>query len=109
MTKETSISCSKISSLEKTVDFTLEKYKYHYLQNKMTPNALHACMSRTTCKTLRANSTKVTPSMIFGVFLDALSGSELTEDEETTAASGAEETTRAGGVMERLIHGTGPV
>ncbi len=32
-TKETSISCSKISSLEKTVDFTLEKCKVLLLRN----------------------------------------------------------------------------
>ncbi len=35
-TKEALISCSKISSLEKTVDFTLEKFKYYYLEIKFT-------------------------------------------------------------------------
>ncbi len=33
-TKETLISCSKISFLEKTVDFTLEKCKYYYIEIK---------------------------------------------------------------------------
>ncbi len=46
--------------------------------------------------------------MSFGLPLDALAGSGVTEDEETTAASGPDETVRAGGVMELLIHGTGP-
>ncbi len=46
--------------------------------------------------------------MSFGLFLDALAGSGVTDDEETTAASGPDEAKRAGGVMEHLIHGTGP-
>ncbi len=46
--------------------------------------------------------------MSFGLSLDALAGSRVTEDEETTAASGPDEAVRAGGVTERLIHGTGP-
>ncbi len=46
--------------------------------------------------------------MYFGLSLDVHTGSGVTEDEETTAASGPDETVRAGGVMERLIHGTGP-
>ncbi len=54
------------------------------------------------------NLTKITSSMSFGLPLDALAGSGVTEDEETTAASGPDETVRAGGVMELLIHGTGP-
>ncbi len=39
-TKETSISCSKISSLEKTVDFTLKKCKYYYLEIKFTSECI---------------------------------------------------------------------
>ncbi len=39
-TKETSISCSKISSLEKTVDFTLEKCKYYYLEIKFSSECI---------------------------------------------------------------------
>ncbi|KAL0195056.1 hypothetical protein M9458_008628, partial [Cirrhinus mrigala] len=35
--------------------------------------------------------------------LNALAGSELTDDEEDTATSGPDEGTRAGGVMEGLI------
>ncbi len=46
--------------------------------------------------------------MSFGLSLDALAGSGVTEDEETTLTSGPDEAVRAGGVMERLIHGTGP-
>ncbi len=46
--------------------------------------------------------------MSFGLSLDALAGSGVTEDEETTAASGPDEAVRSGAVMERLIHGTGP-
>ncbi len=46
--------------------------------------------------------------MSFGLSLDALAGSGVTEDEETTVTSGPDEAVRAGGVMERLIHGTGP-
>ncbi len=46
--------------------------------------------------------------MSFGLSLDALAGSGVTEDEETSAASGPDEAVRAGGVMERLIHDTGP-
>ncbi len=46
--------------------------------------------------------------MSFGLSLNALAGSGVTEDEETTAASGPDEAVRSGGVMERLIHGTGP-
>ncbi len=45
--------------------------------------------------------------MSFGLSLDALTGSGVTEDEETTVTSGPDETVRAGGVMEGLIHGTG--
>ncbi len=39
-TKETLISCSNISSLEKTVDFTLEKCKYYYLEIKFTSECI---------------------------------------------------------------------
>ncbi len=39
-TKETSISCSKISPLEMTVDFTLEKCKYYYLKIKFTSECI---------------------------------------------------------------------
>ncbi len=52
--------------------------------------------------------TKITSSMSFGLFLDVLTGSRVTEDEETTATSGPDEAVRSGGVMERLIHDTGP-
>ncbi len=45
--------------------------------------------------------------MSFGLSLDALAGSGVTEDKETTVTSGPDEAVRAGGVMERLIHGTG--
>ncbi len=45
--------------------------------------------------------------MSFGLSLDALAGSGVTEDKETTVTSGPYEAVRAGGVMERLIHGTG--
>ncbi len=38
-------------------------------------------------------------SMSFGLFIDALADSGLTEDEETTATSGPDEAVRAGGVM----------
>lgn len=44
--------------------------------------------------------------MSFGVSLDALAAG-ATDDEETTAASGPDETVRAG-VMERLIRVSGP-
>ncbi len=43
----------------------------------------------------------------FGLSLDALAGSGLTEDEETTATSSPVEAVRAGAVMEHLIYGTG--
>ncbi len=43
--------------------------------------------------------------MSFGLSLDA--GFGVTEDKETTATSGPDEAVRAGGVTERLIHGTG--
>ncbi len=46
--------------------------------------------------------------MSFGLSLDALAGSGVSEDEETTATSGPDEAVRSGGVMERLIHDTGP-
>ncbi|XP_058609617.1 uncharacterized protein LOC131525723 [Onychostoma macrolepis] len=39
---------------------------------------------------------------------DALTGSGVTDDEETTATTGPDEAVRAGGLMERLIHDTGP-
>ncbi len=45
--------------------------------------------------------------MSFGLSLDALAGSGLTEDEETTVTSSPVEAVRAGGVMERLIYDTG--
>ncbi len=44
--------------------------------------------------------------MSFGLSLDALVGSGVTDD-ETTVTSGPDEAVRAGGVTERLIHGTG--
>ncbi len=40
--------------------------------------------------------------MYFGLSLDALAGSGLTEEEETTATSSPDEAVRAGGVMEHL-------
>ncbi len=46
--------------------------------------------------------------MSFGLFLDVLAGSGVSEDEETTATSGPDEAVRSGGVMEHLIHGTEP-
>ncbi len=45
--------------------------------------------------------------MSFGLSLDALAGSGVTDDEETTATTGPDEAVKAGGVMEGLIHGTG--
>ncbi len=39
-TKEASISCFKILPLEKTVDFTLEKCKYYYLEIKFTSECI---------------------------------------------------------------------
>ncbi|KAL0151181.1 hypothetical protein M9458_053515 [Cirrhinus mrigala] len=61
-----------------------------------------------TNETSRTNLTKITSSLSFSLFQDALAGSELTDDEEATATSGPDEGTRAGGVMEGLIHGTRP-
>ncbi len=49
----------------------------------------------------------ITSSMSFGLSLDALAGSGVTEDEETTVTSSSDEAVRAGGVKERLIHDTG--
>ncbi len=46
-------------------------------------------------------------SISFGLSLDALAGFGLTEEEETTVTSSPVEAVRAGGVMERLIYGTG--
>ncbi len=46
--------------------------------------------------------------MSFGLSLDALAGSGVTEDEESTATSGSDEAVKSGAVMERLIHDTGP-
>ncbi len=46
--------------------------------------------------------------MSFGLSLDVLASSGLTDDEETTAASGPDEAVKAGGVMECLIHSTRP-
>ncbi len=36
----TSMSCSKISPLEKTVDFTLETFKYYYLEIKFSSECI---------------------------------------------------------------------
>ncbi len=47
--------------------------------------------------------------MSFGLFLDDPTGSGVTDDEETTAASGPDEAVRAGAVMKHLIHGSRPV
>ncbi len=58
-------------------------------------------------ETSRTNLTKITSSLPFGHSLDALAGSGVTEDEETTATSSPDEAVRAGGVTESLIHGTG--
>ncbi len=46
-------------------------------------------------------------SISFGLSLDVLAGSGVTEDEVTTVTSSPVEAVRAGGVMERLIYGTG--
>ncbi len=59
-------------------------------------------------QTSRTNLTKTTSSMSFGVSLDALAGSGVTDDEETKVTSSPDEAVKAGGVMQRLIHGTGP-
>ncbi len=59
-------------------------------------------------ETSRTNLTKITFFMSFGLSLDALTGAGVTEDEETTVTSGSDEAVRAGGVMEHLIHDTGP-
>ncbi len=40
--------------------------------------------------------------------LDALAGSGVTEEEGTIETSSPDEAVRSGGVMEFLIHGTGP-
>ncbi len=53
------------------------------------------------------NLTKITSSVSFSLSLDALAGSGVTDDEETTATTGPDEAVKAGGVMEGLIHGTG--
>ncbi len=45
--------------------------------------------------------------MSFGLSLDARACSGVTEDEETTVTSSPVEAVRSGGVMERLIYGTG--
>ncbi len=59
-------------------------------------------------ETSRTNLTKITSSVSLGLSQDALTSSGLTEDEETTATSSSDEAVRSGGVMDRLIHGTGP-
>ncbi len=59
-------------------------------------------------ETSRTNLTKITSSVSFGLSLDALAGSGVTEDEETTATSGPDEAVRSDGLMEALIYGTGP-
>ncbi|XDV48919.1 hypothetical protein PO909_018267, partial [Leuciscus waleckii] len=51
---------------------------------------------------------RIKSSISLGLFL-ALDGSGLNEDEEATATSGPHEATRAGGVMEGLIHGSAPL
>jgi len=43
-----------------------------------------------------------------GLSLEALAGSGVTEEEMTIAKSGPDEAVTAGGVMTRLIHGSGP-
>ncbi len=48
------------------------------------------------------------PPCLLVFHLDALAGSGVTEEKETIATSGPDEAVRAGGVMEHLIHGTGP-
>uniref|UniRef100_A0A8C1RZW7 Uncharacterized protein n=1 Tax=Cyprinus carpio TaxID=7962 RepID=A0A8C1RZW7_CYPCA len=47
-------------------------------------------------------------SSIFLVLLLGVAGAGLTEEEEATATFRPDEATRAGGVMEGLIHGTIP-
>ncbi len=52
------ISCSKISSLEMTVDFTLEKFKYYYLEFKIT-YPLTTLMNNNNCNGVNRGSVQI--------------------------------------------------